>query len=284
MKYIFQGIEGLGSKFQPFGNVVTIGERGPSGAPTNVDKFFIKKPNALLKKFGKRTQATRENDPEFIRYNNSERPELRQNIRWEIVHDIHLKDGWASMVDGFQFQLIAQQLPNQPKHPRNAPACTGDGNNAQRWNGEEYVDINCPNRGCQFRQGITAPCKPRARFAVKIWWQPDQPWSNLPTPTIMFSTHSWHNIGKVFMPFFENLHKQAMGLGYTNYSFYGLKGKLGLGKRKTQKGGAVPAITMTTEFEPGTNFRDFLIESEKLRPEKQHETLLQQNPEEGESL
>ena len=75
-----------------------------------------------------------------------------------------------------------------------------------------------------------------------------------------------------------------MGLGYTNYSFYGLKGKLSLGKRKTQKGAAVPAIGITTEFEPGKNFRDFLIESEKMRPAKQHETLLQQDPEEGEAL
>ena len=55
-------------------------------------------------------------------------------------------------------------------------------------------------------------------------------------------------------------------------------------ERKTQKGAAVPAISITTEFEPGKNFRDFLIDSEKLRPKIQHETLLQQNPEEGEEL
>ena len=49
---MFQGIAGLdGANQQPWGAVITIGEKGPSGAPTNTDRFFIKKAQAETAEF-----------------------------------------------------------------------------------------------------------------------------------------------------------------------------------------------------------------------------------------
>ena len=141
MKYIYQGIEGLDGSRNTFGTVLTIGEKSPTGNPTNTHQFFIKKPQAVLKQMGKRKGLVRENDPEFVQFNRSDRPELRTVIRFSIVHAVHMREGWDSMIDAFQFQLFAQQLPKHPTHPRAAPACSGDGVHAQRWDGEQYKDI-----------------------------------------------------------------------------------------------------------------------------------------------
>ena len=63
---MFQGIKGLnGSNQQPWGAVITIGEKGPSGAPTNTDRFFIKKAQAETTEFRGRNALVRRNHPDF---------------------------------------------------------------------------------------------------------------------------------------------------------------------------------------------------------------------------
>ena len=282
MRFIYQGIDGMEGAAQTFGTVITIGERSPKGIPVNTDKFFIKRPIAISKQLGSRKGLVRENDPEFARFNNSDKPELRTVARFEIVHPVHLRDGWESMVDAFQFQLLAQQLPKHKSHPKAVPVCAGDGKHAQRWTGSEFREIACPNGLCEFQKGSPPPCKPRARLAFQLRWPEHEAWSVLPTPTCMFSTRSWYNINKVLLPFFKNLHKQAMALGFHEYTFYGLPCRMTLSKRPTAKGGKVPAISLSTEFEKGKNFRDFLMENKEMRGN--FTSLLQTNPDEGTQL
>ena len=280
MRYVFQGIEGLNNTREQFGTVLTIGERSARGIPTNTHQFFIKRPIAVAKQLGSRKGLVRENDPEFSRFNTSDKPELRSIIRFNIVHPIHLRDSWESMVDAFQFQLLAQQLPKHPNHPKQAPACSGDGKHAQRWDGKEYKEIPCANNLCEFQQGKPAPCKPRARLAFQLRWPEHEAWSVLPTPSCVFTTRSWYNINKVLIPFFHSLHNKAMGLGFHDYTLYGLPCRMTLSKRQTGQGGMVPAISLSTEFPKGTNFRDFLMENKEKRGS--FSSLLETNPDEGE--
>ena len=120
---MFQGIKGLDGhghgRKQAWGAVPTIGQKDPKkGFPTNTDKFFIKKPQAISKKIGSRTTLYRENDPEFAKFNLSDTQKLRQTIRFYIIHPVHMREGWSSMLDAFQFNLKAYQLPKTPSHPR----------------------------------------------------------------------------------------------------------------------------------------------------------------------
>ena len=94
----FQGIAGLdGNGNQPWGAVVTIGEKGPSGAPTNTDRFFIKKPQAETTEFRGRSGLVRRNHPDFEKFNQFDDLRWRQTIRFNIVHAVHLRDEWASV-------------------------------------------------------------------------------------------------------------------------------------------------------------------------------------------
>ena len=271
----FQGIKGLighgkGRK-QAWGAVLTIGQKDPNkGFPTDTDKFFIKKPQAITKKMGPRTTLFRENDPEFSKFNNSDNIKLRQTIRFFIVHPVNLTNGWESMVDCFQFSLKAHQLPKHKQHPNNAPHCTGNGEEARRWDGTEYKDIKCPNHICEFRAGRPAPCKPFARLAIQLRWEADQPWSYLPTTFIKYETRSWYNIDKVFMPFFMGLHLQATALGVNDYNFYALPCVMKLSKRSSGNGNLVPAVSLSTDLPPGMTLQSFFLQQKNMQKQLQN--------------
>ena len=265
----FQGIEGLGQnagsgRNQAWGAVITIGTKDPNrGNPSQTDKFFVKKPHSISKKIGSRSVIMREPDPDFERYNQSNKPALRQTIRFYIVHPSNLNQGWDSMIDSFQFQLKAYQLPKHKMNPNKIPTCMGNGKNAKRWDGKEFQEIKCPNHLCEFRQGKPAPCKPFARLAFQLRWEEDKPWAGLPTPLVKFETHSWYNIDKVIIPFFAGLHKQALALGAHNYNLYGLPCAIKLGKRQAA-GNLVPAISIATDFPPGINLQQFFLNQQQL--------------------
>lgn len=273
----FQGIKGLeghakGRK-QAWGAVVTIGEKDTNkGFPTNTDQFFIKKPQAVSKKIGNRTTLYRENDPDFLKYNHSQKITLRQIIRFYIVHPVHMKNGWDSMIDAFHFQLKAYQLPNTKPEPNNRPHCTGNGEVAIRWDGTDFQNIKCPNRLCQFRNKKPAPCKPFARLAFQLRWDENEPWGILPTTFVKFETHSWYNIDKVLMPFFAGLHKQAQALKVENYNLYALPCVMKLSKRSTGNGKLVPAISVSTDFPPRMTLQSFFLSQKQIIQQLQQYT------------
>ena len=265
----FQGIAGLdGNGNQPWGAVVTIGEKGPSGAPTNTDRFFIKKPQAETTEFRGRSGLVRRNHPDFEKFNHLDDLRWRQTIRFNIVHAVHLREEWASVEPSFHFQLKAQTLPRHKGHPKKVPTCTGNGVRARRYVGEEngehmFEDIACPHRLCQFRIGSSPSCKPSARFGFQLRW-PDG--SNLPTPLTKFVSHSWHNTNKAFIPFFQFLHEQAMSLGVEDYTLYGMPGVMVLGKKSMGNNRSVPVVSVSTDFPPGVTLQEFfLAQRVKLR-------------------
>tara|TARA_R100001082_G_C4335792_1_gene147727 strand:+ start:148 stop:1026 length:879 start_codon:yes stop_codon:yes gene_type:complete len=253
-------------RLQAWGNVLTIGQKDPKrGFPTNTDKFFIKRPQPVIKRLGGRSVLMRENDPEFQGYNLSEKPELRHIIRISICHYVHLRNGWESMTDAFHWQLAAQQLPGHQQHPSKVPTCSGNGQKATRFIDGQFKDLPCPNRECKFRSGTPAPCKPIARLAFKLRWQPDKPWSHLPESLTKFETKSWYNLDKVLIPFFKSLHSQAISLGFKTYSFYGLPLSIRLSKRTSQRGSAVPAISIALDLPNGQNLQQFFLEQIKTQ-------------------
>ena len=269
---MFQGIKGLDGhghgRKQAWGAVLTIGQKDPNkGFPANTDKFFIKKPQAVSKKMNGRMTLVRENDPEFSKFNYSETQKLRQTIRFFLIHPVHMREEWDSMIDAFQFSLKAYQLPKNKPHPNNAPQCTGDGEKASRWNGEEFQEIPCPNNLCSFRIGRPSPCKPYARLAFQLRWNPNEPWHALPTTFVKYETHSWYNIDKVIMPFFVGLHKQAVALGVKNYNLYALPCVMKLSKRTSGKGNVVPAISLSTDLPPGMTLQTFFLKQKQIERE-----------------
>lgn len=266
----YQGIDGLSGhaegRKQAWGAVLTIGRKDPKkGFPTDTDKFFIKKPQTVSTKIGNRTTLFRENDPEFNRFHLSDKPQLRQIIRFYIIHHAHMRNGWDSMIDAFQFQLKAYQLPKIMPHEKGFPTCTGNGKEAYRWNGKEFQDIKCPNYLCQFRQGRPAPCKPFARLAFQMRWDQNEAWNSLPTPLTKWETHSWYNIDSVLLPFFTGLHKQASALKCNNYSFYGLPCVIKLGKRTAKKGNTVPSISISTDLPNGMTLQEFFLKQKQTQ-------------------
>ena len=271
-----QGLEGHGvGRKQAWGAVVTIGQRHPQkGYPTDSDKFFIKKPQALNKTVNGKSMLIREADPDFWKFNESEKMELRQNIRFHIVHPVHLRDGWAGMQDCFEFSLKAYQIPGIKQHENKFPTCTGNGEDATRWNGKEFEDIKCPNQLCKYRQANQKSCKPFARIAFQLRW-PDK--YMLPSPLVKFETKSWYNIDKVIMPWFMGLHKQAMALGVENYNFFGLPGVIKLGKRVAGSGKSVPSIAIATDFQNGT-LQSFFMHQKQIKQQLLTEVQYEQLP------
>tara|TARA_R100000315_G_scaffold39804_2_gene17054 strand:- start:5197 stop:5973 length:777 start_codon:yes stop_codon:yes gene_type:complete len=254
----YQGIEDIEAYAEnPVQAVLTIGTKGPSGVPTKTDHFFIKSTNTESVQTGKRTILKRENHPQFDRFNNSKNPELRNNIFFKIVAPIHLRDGWQSMEESLKFYLKAQQI-DMPRHPNNAPHCTGNGKTASRWNPKEnkYDTIECPNRTCKYRQD-NAECKPFIQLFGQLNWEKDKPWSELPQPLIKWESRSWYNLTKVLLPFFRGIHNQAIALGYgDNYSLQGLIVKMSLHKRKSARGSNVPAISLSLVSNLDLHLRD----------------------------
>lgn len=244
----YQGIDDIENYFDnPVQAVITIGTKGPTGVPTKTDKFFIKDANTQNVKSGNRTILKRENHPQFERFNNSENPELRNNIQIKITAPIHLRESWASMEETIKFYLKAQMIGKLKRHPKNAPHCTGNGKKASRWDPKDnaYKEIDCPNRACEFRQD-NAQCKPFIQLFGQIVWEKDKPWSELPTPLIKWESRSWYNLTKVLLPFFRGIHNQAVASGFgDSYTLQGLVFNLNLNKRRSNRGSQVPAVAVS---------------------------------------
>lgn len=125
-------IEGVTGRI-PVGAVLTIGTKGPSGAPTDRDRFYIKVPDS--------TEGERACHPSFGPYNTARCSactkdgkadrscprcvSMRQTIRCVLVH--------ASPSDCFEWNRKAQKIMGGGfrNHPK-LPACTGDGKKAKR--------------------------------------------------------------------------------------------------------------------------------------------------------
>ncbi len=140
----------------------------------------------------------------------------------------------------FEFNRRAQVLSKSlPIHPAKAPACSGNGEWAMRWDGKHFQKIPCPtgpegNSLCQYaqpREDGPTPCKPFGRFLFRPRWAPDSP---LPAPLMKLTTGSWNSV-RAFKGFFEYIQKQAALMGLADFSLYGMPFVLTLSKKSSPK-------------------------------------------------
>lgn len=226
-----KGVEGT----VPVGAVLTVGHKGPSGAPTDTDRFFIVVPQMA--------DGRRDLHPAFAKFNDAA-PELRQSIQGNLVH--------ATQAECFEHHLKAQVLPRLV-HPMKAPVCTGDGSRAQRWDAraQAFMEIPCPNELCEFRQGQVKACKPWLRLLFQPRWKG----GSLPTPLMKLTSASWNNT-RAFLGFFEYVQSQATQLGLPELNLYGLPFVLTLSRKTipTQKR-AFPVLSIS----PDCNLQEYLL-------------------------
>ena len=237
-------IEGLKGR-EPVGAVLTIGHKGPKGAPEQTDRFYLVVPQEV--------DGVRAKHPAYSLFNQAE-PERRQLIRGNLVH--------ASIGECFEYNRRAQNLPGLG-HPMKAPSCSGDGVRASRWDGKEFKEIPCPGDKCQFAQSTgdkPTPCKPFMRLLFRIRWPDGNP---LPSMLVKFTSGSW-NTTKNIVGFFDHIEAQAINAGVEDYTLYGFPFQLLLMRKKVAgRPRAFPIVSIT----PEVDVTSFLFEQRRVRRE-----------------
>lgn len=244
----YNGITGV-KPAAPVGAVLRIGIKGPKGAPTDRDRFYICQPKADASK-------SRPLDPRFSAFNTSNALDWRRDIFGELVH--------AAESDIWSRQLICYRPKGQPSPPTSRPYCVGDGVKATRWDpkaGErgEFVEIPCPNGACQFRQKSRSRdgCKPHLSFLFRPTWPEG---STLPTPLMRLDSRSWNSVAN-FEGFFEHIREQvdglkARGIITEDPSLFGLKFRLSLREQTNASERArFPVLTLSAT----ESVKDWLI-------------------------
>lgn len=227
------GIAGLVGR-APVGCAVTVGIKDKNrGFPTEKDRFHIVMPQDV--------DGVRPPHPAFVAYNSAP-PERRKSLRGQLVH--------ATEAECFRFSYRAQVLPGKPSHPGKAPACSGDGVRAVRWDGSKMCDIACPGEKCEFRQKrdekTKVPCGPNMTFMFRLVWPDDN--KVFPSMLAKFSSNGW-NSTKNFLGFFEMIRNAAKQVGLTDYNLAGFPFQIQLVER-TGKGQRYPTTVITPAVDP----------------------------------
>jgi hypothetical protein len=227
------GIDGVDGR-EPVGAVVSIGIKDKQrGFPTETDRFHIVQPREC--------NNVREPHPAFASFNSAP-AEHRKVIRGNLIH--------ATRQDCFEYRLRAQVIKSIGAHPNRRPCCEGDGKRAIRWSGDDadsFMEIQCPNERCEYRQTQPATCKPFARFLFRLRWKDASP---MPTPLCKFTTGSWNTVNNL-LGFFKYVEKVARELGIKNHSLFGMPFMLTLTRQtKPSLQRAFPVVTITPEQDP----------------------------------
>lgn len=238
----YSGIASLTGR-DPIGAALTIGTKAPSGNPTNADRFYFKLPVATSVS----DKLVKPEHPAFAQFNAAP-AEQRQVIRGNLVH--------ATQAECFEYALAAQVLGRAWEawpgaHPNRLPVCRGDGHTATRLYGigpdgaEDWREIECPDRACQFRLGKgPKACRPAMRFLFRPRWRDG---SFLPTPLTLLASHSWASAAN-FLGFFEYVAAQARQLGLESHSLYGLPFVMTLAmKTKPSEKARFPVVSVSPD-------------------------------------
>lgn len=232
MKKTIKGLEGR----DPVGAILSIGKKAPTGFPTETDRFHIVSTTQNENKI-------RPPHPAFKSFN--EAPvEKRKIIRGNLIH--------ATRDECFEYYLTAQVLAGKKMHPNKRPSCTGNGTIAMRWmenpdDPNDYAEIKCPDKRCEYRQGDKPSCKPFARMLFRFRWPDGILFPELLAKT---STKGWDTCAN-YLGFFNYIEKVAKQLGIEKYSLFGYPFMLTL-TRKTNatRRTSFPVVTITPEQDP----------------------------------
>ena len=200
----FSGIDGL-KGIEPVGAVLSVGKKGPSGAPVQKDVFHLLEPHPD-------SRDRRHPHPLFGPFT-SAKDEYRKTVTLQLVHQ--------TRDECFQHHLKMFKNPNGPNHPQKVPACVGNGTRSRRFfgmNGEEadFRDGPCLNSKCEFRIGNKPACKPWFRLLARIIWRD----SNMPTMLVKLQSASWYST-KAALGFFDHIDAAARMVGLKSYSLGG---------------------------------------------------------------
>lgn len=232
-----EGIDGLTGR-EPIGAAVSIGiKHGSRGFPIETDKFHIVSPRDV--------DGVRPYLEAFAFFNNA-KPELRKTLKGMLMH----KGRDGAFVHRLTMHIFPKGAPAPRGHPNKRPVCEGDGHVAVRWmqdeEGQEFTNIRCPNRQCEYRLTEPPSCKPFAQLLFRLRWsKPD-----LPTPLVKFTTRSWETTANL-LGFFEALETAARELQVPNPTLYGYPFTLNVIERtKVQRKARFPVVVVTPDIDP----------------------------------
>ncbi len=238
----------------PIGAALSIGRKGPNGAPIDKDRFFIVRPVADAR--GK--DGRRDPHPLYTTFNQlaPEGPaakahnEMRATVRGVLVHADHL-DAWTE-------SLVADKIQGH-LHPTGGPSCKGDGSRAMRWSTEigDYGHLPCPDTKCRFRQPTQGqngrPQRPACHPHAKLIFQLRMKSASL---LCKFTSNAWETSESI-KGFFDFIHQQAALMGVDRVNHYGLPFALTLAQR-TGQGSRYSVVHMSPDFGEDRTLQEWL--------------------------
>lgn len=218
------GIKGLGTP-KPYGSLVKLGRKVTGQSqPIEKDRFHFlslgfEKTGAVTrdgKEIGGYAALMHPVDPRFAAWSKLP-PEKRKTLHGYLMH--------ANIADAVDIRLTAGSAGKG--RPRNsAPACTGNGEIAERWTGEYdagglpvYKPIVCPHDLCQFRQGKKKECKPSVQLWFVLRWPGGE---GLPEMGVKYYSQSWEtgtNLNGLIAYIAQQAHD--FGLKEGQWSYFG---------------------------------------------------------------
>lgn len=242
------GIAGLSGR-EPISALLTVSRKDPrNGAPIEKDRMHIQAAEMtqgeFFKKNGEGYKApVHLPHPSFAAFNTAE-PVRRRSIPAKLAH--------VTLAECFEYSRKCDKAPAWtnangvrcpaiPAHPKKAPVCIGNGIEAKRWNGTEYVTIPCPGDQCMYaahgprndytKQPEKCPCGPAMRFIARFDFPPTvkklpdgtETVVRLPSVPFKFASKAW-NTTREFVGFFDAFKRTCAGFGvdYNDVPLFGM--------------------------------------------------------------
>lgn len=251
------GIPGLTGR-RSVSCALTVGKKGANGAPTEKDRFHLLTGDADDAEFSKRDGGTykapmRKGHPDYEAFNAAS-AQYRKSIPAVLYH-LRVEQAWEHRYNCGSGPVAVER--GIPAHPKKAAVCKGDGVNADRWNGREYVRIPCPGDACPLRlpgpnfQGRPSkpPCGPWMRFIARTAWHRDG--KQLRDNTFKYTSGGWNSAAE-FKGFFEEFNGICTGFGVDprDVPLFGMPVRLTLSERtNVEAKSRFPVVTIAIDGE-----------------------------------